>query len=48
MFRRSSLEATLKEVTSIGEPALRRVYGDWSNGRLKAWSKKILLLGFVG
>lgn len=40
-------EAILKEVTSIGEPALRRVYGDWTSGRLKAWSDKILSLGLV-
>ena len=23
-------EAILKEITAFGEPALRRVYGDWS------------------
>ena len=26
----------LKEITTFGEPALRRVYGDWSSGRLSA------------
>ncbi|MEL6620465.1 MAG: NYN domain-containing protein [Pseudomonadota bacterium] len=40
-------DAILREVTSIGEPALRRVYGDWSSGRLKAWSERILELGLV-
>ena len=40
-------EAILKEVASIGEPALRRVYGDWTSGRLKSWSEKILTLGLV-
>ncbi|HBS50988.1 MAG TPA: Maebl [Rhodobacteraceae bacterium] len=40
-------EAILKEVAAIGEPALRRVYGDWTSGRLKGWSDKILSLGLV-
>lgn len=40
-------EAILREVTTIGEPALRRVYGDWTSGRLKAWSDRILQLGLV-
>lgn len=40
-------EAILKEVASIGEPALRRVYGDWTSDRLKGWSEKILTLGLV-
>ncbi|NNE86517.1 MAG: NYN domain-containing protein [Silicimonas sp.] len=39
--------AILKEVTSFGEPALRRVYGDWSSGRLNAWTKEVLALGLV-
>lgn len=42
-----SAAAILKEVAAIGEPALRRVYGDWTSGRLKAWSAKILSLGLV-
>jgi hypothetical protein len=37
----------LKEVTTFGEPALRRVYGDWSSGRLNAWSKAVRDLGLV-
>src|SRR6056297_2664558 len=40
-------EAILKEVAAIGEPALRRVYGDWTSARLKGWSEKILSLGLV-
>ncbi|WP_197922151.1 NYN domain-containing protein [Thiosulfatihalobacter marinus] len=28
----------LKEITSFGEPALRRVYGDWSSGQLRNWA----------
>lgn len=40
-------EAILKEITSLGEPALRRVYGDWSSGRLKMWSDKVRGLGLV-
>jgi len=40
-------EAILKEVASIGEPALRRVYGDWTSDRLKGWSNQILSLGLV-
>jgi hypothetical protein len=40
-------EAILKEITSFGEPALRRVYGDWSSGQLKNWSDKVLQLGLV-
>ena len=37
----------LKEITSFGEPALRRVYGDWSSGRLNNWSKVVRDLGLV-
>lgn len=40
-------EAILKEIASIGEPALRRVYGDWSSGRLRNWADKVLSLGLV-
>jgi len=35
-------EAILKEITTFGEPALRRVYGDWSS-----WSAKVRDLGLV-
>lgn len=37
----------LKEITALGEPALRRVYGDWSSGRLSNWSKVVRDLGLV-
>ncbi len=37
----------LKEITKFGEPALRRVYGDWSSGRLANWSKTVRDLGLV-
>lgn len=40
-------EAILKEITAFGEPALRRVYGDWSSERLKPWAEKVLALGLV-
>ncbi len=39
--------AILKEITTFGEPALRRVYGDWSSGRLKNWTDKVRELGLV-
>ncbi len=39
--------AILKEITTFGEPALRRVYGDWSSGRLSNWSKTVRDLGLV-
>ncbi len=37
----------LKEITTFGEPALRRVYGDWSSGRLEKWTKEVRALGLV-
>lgn len=40
-------EAILKEITSYGEPALRRVYGDWAAVRLKPWAEKVHSLGLV-
>ncbi|ANB33105.1 NYN domain-containing protein [Rhodovulum sulfidophilum] len=40
-------EPILKEITGFGEPALRRVYGDWSSDRLKPWADKVLTLGLV-
>ena len=40
-------EPILKEITSFGEPALRRVYGDWSSGRLKPWGEKVRSLGLI-
>ena len=40
-------EAILKEITAYGEPALRRVYGDWAATRLQPWAKKVHSLGLV-
>jgi hypothetical protein len=40
-------EGILKEISGLGEPALRRVYGDWSSGRLKPWAEKVMTLGLV-
>lgn len=37
----------LKEITTFGEPALRRVYGDWSSGQLRGWSETVRALGLV-
>lgn len=37
----------LREITTFGEPALRRVYGDWSSEALKHWKKKVFDLGLV-
>ena len=39
--------AILKEITSFGEPALRRVYGDWGSARLNSWTKVVRDLGLV-
>jgi hypothetical protein len=39
--------AIFKEITGLGEPALRRVYGDWSGGHLRHWADKVLELGLV-
>ena len=39
--------AVMKEITGLGEPALRRVYGDWSSDRLRGWSDMVLELGLV-
>lgn len=39
--------ALLKEVTKYGEPALRRVYGDWAAPRLKPWADQVHELGMV-
>ncbi|KIT14832.1 NYN domain-containing protein [Jannaschia aquimarina] len=40
-------EAILEEITGLGEPGLRRVYGDWSSDRLKPWAGKVRDLGLV-
>ncbi len=39
--------AILKEITSYGEPALKRVYGDWSSSALTAWKEQARDLGMV-
>jgi hypothetical protein len=40
-------EAVLKEISTIGEPALRRVYGDWSSTQLAGWKTQARDLGLV-
>ncbi|MCA8869468.1 MAG: NYN domain-containing protein [Rhodobacteraceae bacterium] len=40
-------EDILKEIAAFGEPALRRVYGDWSSGQLASWTKQVRELGLV-
>ncbi len=39
--------AILKEITGFGEPALRRVYGDWASGQLRQWVEVTRELGLV-
>lgn len=39
--------AILREITTYGEPALRRVYGDWSSGSLANWKAEVVKLGLV-
>ncbi len=46
-IRAKDAEAILEEVKLIGEPALRRVYGDWSSESLGKWSEHIQRLGLV-
>ena len=40
-------EAILKEISTIGEPALRRVYGDWSSQQLAGWKTQARDLGLT-
>ncbi len=40
-------DAILKEVATIGEPALRRVYADWTRENMRSWAEKIPELGLV-
>jgi hypothetical protein len=40
-------EAILREIATFGDPALRRVYGDWSSGQLAQWKDKARDLGLV-
>ncbi len=37
----------LREITTYGEPALRRVYGDWSSPALANWKREVVELGMV-
>jgi len=37
----------MREITTYGEPALRRVYGDWSSVALGNWKKVVVELGLV-
>ncbi len=39
--------AILKEVNGLGEPGLRRVFGDWSDNKLSGWTKMARDLGLV-
>ena len=39
--------AIMREITTYGEPALRRVYGDWSSASLSGWKKEVVELGMV-
>lgn len=39
--------AILDEVAAFGEPALRRVYGDWSSAALGRWKEQARDLGLV-
>lgn len=40
-------EAILKEIADYGEPALRRVYGDWSNTGMQGWTEAVRTQGLV-
>ena len=40
-------EEILKEITTFGEPALRRVYGDWSSEQLRGWAETVREHGLV-
>ena len=39
--------AILKEINKYGEPAIRRVYGDWSSPQLKKWTDEVRKLGLT-
>jgi predicted nuclease of predicted toxin-antitoxin system len=41
------VEAILDEVAGLGEPSVRRVYGDWSSSALGQWKEKARSLGLV-
>ncbi|MBL9046032.1 MAG: NYN domain-containing protein [Tabrizicola sp.] len=41
------IEAILDEIAGLGEPSVRRVYGDWSSSALSQWKDKARSLGLV-
>ena len=41
------IEAVLDEIAGLGEPSVRRVYGDWSSQALAQWKEKARSLGLV-
>ena len=41
------IEAVLDEIAGLGEPSVRRVYGDWSSSALGQWKEKARSLGLV-
>jgi predicted nuclease of predicted toxin-antitoxin system len=41
------IEAILDEIAGLGEPSVRRVYGDWSSSSLTQWKEKARSLGLV-
>lgn len=41
------IEAILDEIAGLGEPSVRRVYGDWSSSALGQWKDKARSLGLV-
>ncbi len=43
----SYAEVIFDEISGLGEASVRRIYGDWSSGHLKAWSEKVAKLGMV-
>jgi hypothetical protein len=40
-------DAIFREISSFGNPGLRRVYGDWSSPGLKGWKEAARALGLV-
>nr|WP_306264950.1 NYN domain-containing protein [Pararhizobium sp. IMCC3301] len=40
-------EPILKEIATLGELALRRVYGDWSSEKLRSWAETVREHGLV-
>lgn len=41
------IEAILDEIAGLGDPSVRRVYGDWSSQALGQWKEKARSLGLV-